>query len=101
MSPTVQEILLEHGSAHLPKAFEVQGFTVQGKVKGHSGAKVFVNGVMKATSGHDGSFSIANMKAGTYEFEVTAGSQSIYPKINICIVRFLNFFFYYFRQVPV
>lgn len=73
MSPDRQEVTLDHASAKLSKTFEVEGFTVQGRVKGHSGAKIFVNGVEKAVSGHDGTFSIANVKPGSYEFEVVAG----------------------------
>ncbi len=57
---------------------QVEGFTVMGRVKGHSGASIFINGVLKATSNHDGTFSIPNMKPGQYEFEVTAGNCSHY-----------------------
>lgn len=55
--------------------FEVDGFTVLGKVKSLKGsvATILVDGKVRATSGQDGSFSIPKMKQGTYEFEVMAG----------------------------
>jgi len=74
VNPDRLDVDLGHSSMELSPAFEVEGFTVQGRVKGHSGASVLVNGELKAKSGHDGTFTIAKMKPGTYEFEVTAGN---------------------------
>lgn len=97
VSPDRQAIVLGHGSATLPKSFEVEGFTIQGRVKGHSGANILVNGVLKATSGHDGTFSIPNVKPGSYEFEVTAGRKTIQ---SLIYKAYYSNFAYYFRQVP-
>jgi len=73
VNPDRLDIQLKHAPLELVNGFEVEGFTVLGKVKGLSGATILVNGEAKATSGHDGSFSIPKMKPGTYEFEITAG----------------------------
>lgn len=73
VSPTHLNFELEHATKQLAPNFEVEGFTVQGRVKGLSGASIMIDGELKATAGHDGTFSIPKMKAGTYEFEVNAG----------------------------
>jgi len=77
VSPDRQEFVLEHGSKGLPIDFEVEGFTIQGKVKGLSQASILVNGEVKAQSGHDGTFTIQKMKPGSYEFHVLAGTLKV------------------------
>jgi len=74
VNPDRMAVEVGHSSMELTTAFEVEGFTVQGKVRGHAGASVLVNGEVRATSGHDGAFTIAKMKPGVYEFEVMAGN---------------------------
>lgn len=78
VNPTHLNFELGHSSLQLEPNFEVEGFTVNGRVKGLSGASVLVNGEVKATSGHDGTFTIARMKPGSYEFEVMAGKIVIF-----------------------
>lgn len=73
VNPANLDFELLHSSKQLTPNFEVEGFTVNGRVKGLSGASILINGEIKATSGHDGTFSIVKMKPGTYEFEVNAG----------------------------
>jgi len=72
VSPERVDISLNHHSIELA-GFEVDGFTVLGKVKGPPGATISVIGEVRATSGDDGSFSIPKMKQGTYDFEIKAG----------------------------
>jgi hypothetical protein len=74
VNPDRMAVELDHASVELKSHFEVEGFTVQGRVKGLSGATILVNGEARATSGHDGTFTIAKMKPGIYEFEVVAGN---------------------------
>ena len=64
---------MKHESLVLPTKFQVEGFTVQGRVKDLSGASVLVNGKVQAVTGSDGTFNIARMKPGTYEFQVVSG----------------------------
>lgn len=78
VTPGNLDFELGHSSLQLKPNFEVEGFTVMGKVKGLPGASILVDGENKATSGHDGKFSIAKMKPGTYEFEVTAGKTQLF-----------------------
>ncbi|CAE1283136.1 Nodal modulator 3,Nodal modulator 1,Nodal modulator 2 [Acanthosepion pharaonis] len=67
---------VEHNSIHLPKEFQVAGFSVSGlvvdSVKGHgiAGAQIFVGGKQMAISDSDGSYHLENMKTGKYNIQV-------------------------------
>lgn len=75
LSPDRLEFELKHQSVQLEKGFEVEGFSVNGKVTNIVGASVIVNGEVRAKSGTNGEFTISKMKPGTYDFEVTAGNK--------------------------
>ncbi|CAL8114222.1 unnamed protein product [Orchesella dallaii] len=84
VTPNLLNFELGHSSLKLEPNFEVEGFTVQGLVKGPPGASIVVNGEVRATSGHDGTFTIQRMKPGTYEFEVNA-EKFQFDKIKVTI----------------
>ncbi|XP_065911657.1 BOS complex subunit NOMO1-like isoform X2 [Dysidea avara] len=65
--------------------FEVQGFSVDGAVlmsengEGVSGAKIYLNGEMKATSDSHGNYRLFNMTSGLYLFQVESANIKFEP----------------------
>ncbi|XP_059172926.1 BOS complex subunit NOMO1-like [Physella acuta] len=72
VEPEKLEFEVSHGSVILKEKFEIAGFSVSGKVLdkengvGIPKATIIINGKDQTTSGSDGSFSLENMKTGTY-----------------------------------
>lgn len=76
--PSKVSFKLGHHSLLLEEKFQVQGFSVGGRVlasangKGIDGARVLLNGRQEAETRPDGQFHLENMKAGTYSVQVIA-----------------------------
>ncbi|BFZ14363.1 hypothetical protein BsWGS_17402 [Bradybaena similaris] len=72
VAPGKLDFQVEHGSVLLQKKFEVAGFSVNGKVLdkengvGIARATIVINGKDQTVSAADGSYSLENMKTGTY-----------------------------------
>lgn len=78
VSPSVKEFTVEHGSIEFKEKFQVQGFSVSGKVftgikgKPLSGAKILLDNKEEALTDQDGVYHLDNMKAGSYRLDVQA-----------------------------
>ncbi|XP_074644327.1 BOS complex subunit NOMO3-like isoform X2 [Tubulanus polymorphus] len=76
--PAKLDFKIAHESINFDKPFQVAGFSVAGRVldsksgSGISGARVRVNGKDHTTTGADGSYTLENMKTGTYSIEIAA-----------------------------
>uniref|UniRef100_A0A2I9LPE9 Nodal modulator n=1 Tax=Centruroides hentzi TaxID=88313 RepID=A0A2I9LPE9_9SCOR len=74
--PSEIDFLVEQGSVIFHENFQVQGFSVSGKIvvtpggKGISGAKIYLDGKEQATSQENGIYHLENMKTGMYKLEV-------------------------------
>ncbi|CAL1545393.1 unnamed protein product [Lymnaea stagnalis] len=72
VEPGKLDFQVGHGSVLLKEKFEVAGFSVSGRVLdkengvGIAKAAIIINGKDQTVSGADGSFSLENMKTGTY-----------------------------------
>ena len=78
--PPNLDLEVKHESLLLKTNFQVEGFTVQGRVKDLAGATILVNGKVEAVSKSDGTFSLPRMKPGTYNFEVQSDKFQFDPK---------------------
>lgn len=76
---------VKHGSHRFPNKFQVQGFSVSGKVQVSEGgpgvpqAEVFLGGSRAATTDASGTFHLENMKAGQYVIHVKAPGMTFDP----------------------
>lgn len=78
IQPEFVEIDVLKESLELRDSFEVTGFSIEGRVltsangKGVAGAKIKFNGKDVATTHTDGSYTLANIKGGSYAIQVSA-----------------------------
>lgn len=79
INPLSIEAEIKNDDEKLAKSFEITGFTASGRVllseqnkKGVSAAKIKIDGKEIATTGNDGSFTLKNIKDGTYTVKVEA-----------------------------
>lgn len=79
ISPSFIEAEIKTDDKKLSQAFEINGFTANGRValspqnkKGVSGATIKVNGKVEATTDADGGFTLKNIKEGIYTIQVIA-----------------------------
>lgn len=79
ISPSSLEAEIKLDNYQLRDAFDISGFSASGKVllsqqskKGVSGATVKLNGKLAATTDASGSYTLKNIKEGTYTIQVTA-----------------------------
>ncbi|XP_029831947.3 nodal modulator 3 [Ixodes scapularis] len=85
MAPKQAAFSVGHGSYRFPAKFQVQGFSVSGKVlespsgPGVAQAEVYLGGAKAATTDASGGFQLENMKAGQYVLQVRAGGMSFDP----------------------
>lgn len=81
IQPDVIEFEVQNGPVIVKQIFEITGFSVFGRVLtkqngfGVANAKVFLNGEHVTTAHTDGSYTLNNIKAGT--FKITAEAQDV------------------------
>lgn len=74
--PAEIDFSVEQGSVIFHEKFQVQGFSVSGKIavtpggKGITGAKIYLDGKEQAISQENGIYHLENMKTGMYKLEV-------------------------------
>ncbi|CAG7829680.1 unnamed protein product [Allacma fusca] len=85
VTPEKLNFEVKHESLKLKTNFQEEGFTMKGVVKEvGAGAVIFVNGKQVTTTGEDGSFSIAKMKPGTFEFKIQSDEFQFDPvKVDV------------------
>ncbi|XP_037561921.1 nodal modulator 2-like [Dermacentor silvarum] len=85
IAPRQAVFSVKHGSHRFPSKFQVQGFSVSGKVRvsekgpGVPQAEVFLGGSRAATTDASGTFHLENMKAGQYVIHVKAPGMTFDP----------------------
>ncbi|UYV83027.1 hypothetical protein LAZ67_22001818 [Cordylochernes scorpioides] len=76
VSPPKYDLMVGSGSVNLPTKFQVQGFSVSGRVlrksqgPGVGGAQIYLDGREQATTDEQGLYHLENMRAGSYKLEV-------------------------------
>ncbi|KAL1445187.1 hypothetical protein MTO96_029294 [Rhipicephalus appendiculatus] len=85
IAPRQAVFSVKHGGHRFPNKFQVQGFSVSGKVRvseegpGVPQAEVFLGGSRAATTDGSGTFHLENMKAGQYVIHVKAPGMTFDP----------------------
>ncbi|KAH9371903.1 hypothetical protein HPB48_003515 [Haemaphysalis longicornis] len=85
IAPRHASFALSHAGHRFPKKFQVQGFSVSGKVRVSEGgpgvaqAEVFLGSSRVATTDATGTFHLENMKAGQYVLHVKAPGMTFDP----------------------
>ncbi|XP_049269934.1 LOW QUALITY PROTEIN: nodal modulator 1-like [Rhipicephalus sanguineus] len=85
IAPRQAVFSVKHGGHRFPNKFQVQGFSVSGKVRvseegpGVPQAEVFLGGSRAATTDASGTFHLENMKAGQYVIHVKAPGMTFDP----------------------
>lgn len=79
LSPSSLEAEIKRDNHQLTEAFDISGFSASGRVllsqqnkKGISGASIKLNGKQIATTDATGSYTLKNIKEGTYTIQVSA-----------------------------
>ncbi|KAK3103627.1 hypothetical protein FSP39_020627 [Pinctada imbricata] len=74
--PEKLDFTVTHMPMVLQKSFQVEGFSVKGRVvnsqkgSGINNAKIYINSKLLTSTGVDGTYHLENMKAGTYQIHV-------------------------------
>lgn len=85
IAPRQAVFSVKHGGHRFPSKFQIQGFSVSGKVRvseegpGVPQAEVFLGGSRVATTDASGTFHLENMKAGQYVIHVKAPGITFEP----------------------
>lgn len=85
MAPKQAAFVVGHGDYRFPSKFQVQGFSVSGKVwetasgPGITQAEVYLGNAKVATTDTSGTFHLENMKAGQYTLQVRAPGMTFDP----------------------
>lgn len=85
IAPRHASFALSHAGHRFPKRFQVQGFSVSGKVRVSEGgpgvaqAEVFLGSSRVATTDTTGTFHLENMKAGQYVLHIKAPGMAFDP----------------------
>ncbi|XP_021915728.1 nodal modulator 1 isoform X3 [Zootermopsis nevadensis] len=90
VKPVEIDFTVEHESLKIATEFEVEGFSVSGRVvlqaggKGIEGAIVLLVGKTSSVTKEDGSYHLENLQAGSYILQVQARDMK-FPEINVKI----------------
>lgn len=91
ISPKELRAQVSHGSLLVPQRFELLGFSIPGRVVdarggGVGGAKILIDGVERASTSADGTYTLDKVRSGTFTIEASKENVVFHPLENIQVM---------------